>query len=426
MMGRGNTLETHFNAGYKRSLDWLTGANVQTVARPGVYRLYSHDTNAPQPDGVRALRIRRDGEKDFWIEFRRLLTNFPNLSNGVTIRWDFPSDSRRLMQILDMNPSTQSLADSALTVGQTFSDEASGIKISVLGFGNTTPESLDVKIDINYSVNKGAPFDFDGDNRSDIGVFRPSNGVWYLNNSTQGVSYSRFGLENDQIAPAKFDADRKTDVAVYRGGTWYLQNSSGWVYSTPFGLPGDIPVAADYDGDTFAEIAVYRPSNGTWYLWNWVYQRFSAIRFGLAEDIPAPADYDGDGKTDVAVFRPSNGTWYLLQTTGGFGAVQFGLIGDKPVGGDFDGDGLTDIAVYRPANGTWYLLQSAAGFGAVNWGVATDIPTPADYDGDGKTDLTVFRPTEGNWYRLNSSNGAFTVINFGLGGDVPVSKGSGQ
>jgi hypothetical protein len=53
-------------------------------------------------------------------------------------------------------------------------------------------------------------------------------------------------------------------------------------------------------------MAVYRPSNGTWYLWNWISQRFSAVQFGIAPDKPIPADYDGDGKTDLAVFR--NGT----------------------------------------------------------------------------------------------------------------------
>lgn len=424
MMGRGNTPATHFNANYKRSLDWLKEDNVQTVARPGVYRIYNHDTTTPNPPGVRALKIKKDALKDYWIEFRQLLTGIPNSMDGAQIRWDYDEINLRETQILDMNPATQTLTDSALEIGQTFNDAASGIKITIIGKGNTVPESLDIKVELNFSVLNGAPFDFDGDNKSDIGVFRPSNAVWYLNNSTSGFSALRYGVETDLIAPAKFDADRKTDIAVFRDGTWYLLLSGGGTQTIQFGLAGDIPVAADYDGDGYAEVAVFRPSNGTWYMWNWVFQRFSAANFGLAGDIPAPADYDGDGRLDIAVFRPSNGTWYILQSNGGYAAAQFGLAEDKPVAGDYDGDGRADIAVFRPSNGVWYLLQSTAGFGAANWGVSTDIPAPADYDGDGRTDLTVFRPTDGVWYRLNSSNGVFVPSHFGLSGDVPVSKGS--
>lgn len=424
MMGRGATQATHFNANYKRSLDWLTETNIQTVTSSGVYRLFAHDTIAPMPQGVRALKIKKDAEKDYWIEFRQQLTNLPNLMDGAGLRWDYPFDIRRQTQILDMNPATQSLEDSALLAGQTFADSASGLKITVLGKGGTSPESLDIKIEFNFSARNGAAFDFDGDNRSDVGVFRPSNAVWYLNNSTQGFGAAQFGLPTDRIAPAKFDGDRKTDLAVYRDGTWYVYNSGGWTMVVRFGLPEDIPVAADYDGDGYAEMAVYRPSNGVWYMWNWVYQRFSAIQFGLSGDKPVPADYDGDGKTDAAVYRPSEGIWYLLQSANGFAAARFGLAGDKPVTGDYDGDGRADIAVYRPSDGIWYLLQSTGGFAAARWGISTDIPTPADYDGDGKTDLAVYRPSEGVWYLLHSSNGAYTPVRFGLDGDIPVSRGN--
>jgi trimeric autotransporter adhesin len=37
-------------------------------------------------------------------------------------------------------------------------------------------------------ASRQAPFDFDGDSRSDIGVFRPSDSVWYLDRSTQGFT----------------------------------------------------------------------------------------------------------------------------------------------------------------------------------------------------------------------------------------------
>lgn len=422
MMGRGNTQATHFNANYKRSLDWLTETNIQTVTGPGVYRIFAHDTETVAPQSIRALRIQRSAGSDYWIEFRQLLTGFPNLMNGALIRWDYPFSITRQTQLLDMEPGTTALDDSSLLIGKSFTDAVNGIKLTVLGKGNTVPESLDVKVEYNYSVRNGASFDFDGDNRSDIGVFRPSDSVWFLNNSSQGFSAAQFGLPTDRITPAKFDGDRKTDLAVYRSGVWYVLRSGGGLMSLQFGLPDDIPVAADYNGDGLAEFAVYRPSNGAWYMWNWVTQQLSAVQFGADGDKPVPADYDGDGKTDVAVYRPSAGTWYLLRSTGGFTATSFGLSVDKPVTGDFDGDGLADIAVYRPSAGDWYVLPSTGGFTAVHWGAAADIPTPADYDGDGKTDLAVFRPAEGNWYTLQSATASFSGIHFGLNGDTPVSR----
>lgn len=128
--------------------------------------------------------------------------------------------------------------------------------------------------------------DFDGDGRFDPAVFRPSDGVWYiLQSSNSQPRYVRWGLATDKRVPGDFDGDGKTDCAIYRDGLW----------------------------------AVIESSNNQARYVNW----------GLSTDRVVAGDYDGDGKTDPAVYR--DGVWYLLRSQQGFGGAYFGLAGDRPI-----------------------------------------------------------------------------------------------
>ena len=268
-----------------------------------------------------------------------------------------------------------------------------------------------------------AHLDFDGDNKADISVFRPSNGVWYITNSgNNSYNFVQFGAPGDKIVPGDYDGDGKTDLAVFRNGVWYRMKSSTNTFDAlSLGVSTDTPVAADYDGDGKTDVSVFRASDGVWHhLMSNSNNAYSAAQFGANGDIPVAGDYDGDGKADVNVFRPSNGVWYRLNSNNGsFSAVQFGTNGDKPISGDFDGDGKADAAVFRPSTGSWYYINSTTGsFAGVSFGLPTDVPVAADYDGDGRTDVAVYR--NGFWFCLNSSTNSLAATFFGADTDIPV------
>jgi uncharacterized delta-60 repeat protein len=270
-----------------------------------------------------------------------------------------------------------------------------------------------------------ALFDYDADGRADVSVFRPSEGNWYIQNSSNmGVTSAHFGVSGDLTTPGDFDGDGKADISVYRPseGNWYRLNSSdGSFFGTHFGAAEDKPAVGDFDGDGKADISVFRPSEGNWYRLNSSDGSFFGTHFGAAEDKPAVGDFDGDGKVDLSVFRPSEGNWYRLNSSdGSFFGTHFGAAEDKPVVGDFDGDRKADVSVFRPSEGNWYRLNSNGGsFFGTHFGLAEDKPVAADYDGDGKTDIAVFRPSEGNWYILNSDSG-FLSQHFGASEDTPT------
>jgi FG-GAP repeat/FG-GAP-like repeat len=266
-------------------------------------------------------------------------------------------------------------------------------------------------------------FDFDGDGKSDISIFRPSNGQWWYQQSfDNNVRALTFGSSTDKPVPTDYDGDGKTDIAVYRPSTgeWFvLRSSNSTFFSVPFGISTDKPAPGDFDGDGLSDIAIYRPSEGTWYI-NKTSGGVQISQWGAAGDVPVNADYDGDGKSDIAIFRPADGSWWLNRSTAGLFVTSFGVGTDKPVPADYTGDGKTDIAVWRPSNGSWYVLRSEDfSFFAVPFGANGDIPAPGDYDGDGKADVAIFRPNGANWF-IQRSTAGILIQQFGATGDLPT------
>lgn len=268
-------------------------------------------------------------------------------------------------------------------------------------------------------------FDYDGDGKSDVSIFRPSNGQWwYQQSSDNSVKAFTFGTSTDRLAPADYDGDGKTDIAVWRPATgeWFVLRSSNLTFfGAPFGQIGDTPAPADYDGDGLADLAIFRTN--TWFI-NKTTGGVQITPFGAAGDIPVVADYDGDGKADMGIYRPNgssgSGEWWILRSTAGLIAAQFGNASDKPVVGDYTGDGKADMAFWRASTASWFVLRSEdMSFFAAPFGASTDIPVPADYDGDRKVDFGVFRPSSATWFLQRTTSGVL-IQQFGASDDKPV------
>lgn len=290
--------------------------------------------------------------------------------------------------------------------------------------------SIDITAGGTYGAKRFTSADFGGDGRTEVGIYRPSDGNWWLrDSSTFGNSVTRWGTTGDVPIPADYDGDGKTDLAIFRpsSGTWIVVNSAtSSVTFTPWGNSTDTLVPEDYDGDGKIDVAIWRGSTATY----WVRQSSNSatriVKWGTTGDLPVRGHFEGTNGADFAVFRPSDGNWYILDNAAASSRqIQWGIGTDKPVAADYDADGKTDVAVWRPSDGNWFIVLSSTSTASIfHWGQNGDTPVPGDYDGDSKADAAVWRAAESGWYLLNSGTppgaAAIRTDSWGLTGDIAL------
>ena len=187
--------------------------------------------------------------------------------------------------------------------------------------------------------------DWDGDGKADPAVYRDSadgaQSYFYyrgsLNNPGGNITYLQWGATGDKAIRGDFDGDGTMDLAVFRPSNrvWYIrQSSNSQIKYVQWGLDTDKLVPGDYDGDGLTDPAVFR--NGVWYVRRSSDGGITYINWGNSSDDLVPADYDGDARTDAAVFRHSDGIWYIRKSsTGTLSALAFGLNPDRAVQAEF-------------------------------------------------------------------------------------------
>lgn len=239
--------------------------------------------------------------------------------------------------------------------------------------------------------------DFDGDGRGDpllLSVDAAGVLSWSIlqtgTNTIRVVRWGDFtGATGDTLAPADYDGDGKQDVAIFRrsNGIWYIIDSStGNPRYENWGAVNDFPTPADYDGDGKADLCAVRleGTQRVWYIRQSSNNQLRVVNWGSNTDsffFFVKMDVDGDGKQDIAVNRNINGqrTFFVLRSsdnqsyTLGWGSAA--APADTALFGDYDGDGKTDFVARRDDGGIfkWYIFQSSTQTGrVVSFGMTGD------------------------------------------------------
>jgi hypothetical protein len=248
-----------------------------------------------------------------------------------------------------------------------------------------------------WDTEEPIPFyaDFDGDGFADMSYmhvdwFTGELVTFYLRSSDGTLVQVLWGslFRGDKRAYGDYDRDGKTDVAVFRDseGLWCIIPSSEVVgYSYEYwGMAGDRACPADYDGDGRTDLCVIRNEDGylTWHIRASSDGSYTKNYFGLATDIAAvdnPIDIDADGANDLMVLRryPTDQVFYTLRSSDQTVDVKQWGLSDRDFNkyGDFDGDGITNIAAVRTENDQliWFINPGRIDpMRVVYWGTPND------------------------------------------------------
>jgi hypothetical protein len=150
-MGNAVAGDYHFNTQFKSQLGWLPQSSfAHTVTAAGTYRVYAHDQARLDPLNRYALVVAKDSDREYWAEFRQKSLNANKATrDGLVLHWSPWASSNNGSQILDTTPGSPSgTSDAPLLIGRTFSDPEAGIHITPVGKAGTTPESVDVVVQL--------------------------------------------------------------------------------------------------------------------------------------------------------------------------------------------------------------------------------------------------------------------------------------
>ena len=194
-------------------------------------------------------------------------------------------------------------------------------------------------------------FDFNGDGKSDLLFYRPGSGKIFVlrsngdgsfttvTSSWSGIAGYDLNSEADRVFAFDFDGDGRNDLFLYRTDhgkvTVARSNGDGTftpVYSSGYGIAGydlrgrrDVAFPFDFNGDGKTDLFLYRPdsglacvarSNGDGTFTQVYYSAGGIGGYDLRgkRDMAFPFDFNGDGNADIFFFRQEGRTASVVQS----------------------------------------------------------------------------------------------------------------
>lgn len=279
-----------------------------------------------------------------------------------------------------------------------------------------------------------APNDYTGDQVTDLVVWRPQNGMWYIKSVATGeMSAVQWGLPGDQpLFNFDLEGDGKADPLVVRpiGGSlfWFIRGE-GTALVFPWGYPGDTVLTANTDGIGGDELIVYR--DGLWFIFNPITGEATVRSWGMPGDEPLTYDYNNDGRADLAVVRRENdgrASWFIIDSTAdvtcvncGVSVADWGFSTDLFLAGYFTQltDSGANLIAYRPSEGHWYLRSRAradsfSDIAVINWGLPGSDDVPLVFQQSSGVSPMILRRPAYLWFLPEYPFG----IQWGLPGDA--------
>jgi hypothetical protein len=328
--------------------------------------------------------------------------------------------------------------------------------------------------DLRINTDRALAFDYNGDGKDDLFLYRRSGGAAFVIRSNgdgtftpvyaqgdPGLGFGGFNLNNpvDQVLKFDYDGDHRDDILLYRPGTGaiYVVRSNGdGTFQTVYarGEPGDgiagydlasprdriIPF--DYNADGRDDLFLYRAGNGAAWVarsngdgsFTQVYARGDPgdgiAGFGLTstDDQVLAFDYNGDSRDDLALFHPGTGAIYIARSNGdgtftavyaqgdpgrGIGGYDLRSAADRILAFDYNCDGKQDLVLYRPGRGAVFIVRSngdatftpvytqgdqGLGVGDFRMSWASDRILAFDVDGDRRQDLLAYNIGQMNMF----------------------------
>ncbi len=154
---------------WKYALGWLPDTNIITASTSGTYRIFPIDTGSLESGKQYGMRFVRDAYHTYWFEYRQAITGQDTrwLDSGLLVYFGAESylSSAGNTIMIDTTPGSRGLRtaayttmhDAPLALGKTYSDYEAGLHVTPIRKGGTTPESLDVVVNIGPFPGNSAP-----------------------------------------------------------------------------------------------------------------------------------------------------------------------------------------------------------------------------------------------------------------------------